>query len=129
MRDIEKLEDIKAIVDEFYGKVRRDELLGPVFEERIGANWDKHLDTMYRFWQTILLDEGKTYYGNPFMKHATLPINQNHFETWLSYWEETLHDHHEGPKTDEAIWRAQKMGYVFQVKLFDVQNRGEKPLF
>ena len=34
-KDITTLEDIKTLVDAFYEKVRRDELLSPIFNERI----------------------------------------------------------------------------------------------
>lgn len=129
MKDIEALEDIKKVVNDFYGKVRQDKLLGPVFEAKIGDNWDHHLDKMYRFWQTVLLEEGKTYFGNPFMKHARLPLSSGHFEKWLQLWEETLRENYQGPKTEEALLRAQKMGHVFQVKLFGAENAGKKSIF
>lgn len=129
MRDIETIEDIKKLVNEFYGKVRKDEMLGPVFEDKIGDNWDQHLDKMYRFWQTVLLDEERTYFGNPFMKHAPLPIYKEHFHQWLSYWKETLFANFEGPLTDEALWRAEKMAYVFQVKLNTIRSEGGRPVF
>lgn len=129
MKDIVELEDVKLLVDEFYGRVRKDEKLGPVFDKVIGDNWDKHLDKMYRFWQTILLSDGKTYFGNPFMKHAPLPISPEHFSNWLALWEATIKQHFAGSKADEALLRAQKMGYVFQVKLFGVESAGRKPVF
>lgn len=129
MRDIEHLEDIKEVVNIFYGKVRQDELLGPVFEAKIGNNWDAHLDRMYRFWQTVLLEEGKTYFGNPFMKHAPLPIFKDHFARWLALWHETLEGRFSGPKTEEAILRAEKMAYIFMVKLDAIRDGGGKPVF
>lgn len=129
MNDIASLDDIKKLVDEFYEKVRQDALIGPVFEKKIGDQWDRHLNIMYRFWQTILLEEGQTYFGNPFMKHAPLPIDKKHFERWLSLWKGTLYDHFEGPLTDEAMTRAEKMAYVFIVKLDAIRNEGGRPVF
>jgi hemoglobin len=129
MKDISNLEDIRLLVDEFYGKVRADSLLGPIFEEKIGDRWDKHLDIMYRFWQTILLGQGQTYFGNPFMKHAGLPIFAGHFEQWLALWKETLEGHFSGPIAEEAYERAVKMAYVFQVKLDHIRAEGGTPLF
>jgi hemoglobin len=129
MEDIRTFEDIVLLVDEFYGKVRADHLLGPIFEEKIGDRWDKHLDTMYRFWQTILLEEGQTYFGNPFMKHAPLPIFADHFERWLALWKETLESHFSGPLARDAYDRATKMAYVFQVKLDHIRAEGGRPLF
>lgn len=129
MRDIETLEDIRKMVDGFYGKVHDDELLGPIFEEKLAGRWDQHLDKMYRFWQTVLLSEGQTYFGNPFIKHAPLPIYQAHFDRWLQLWAETLHTDFEGEKTEEAIIRARKMAYIFIAKLDAIRNEGGKPVF
>lgn len=129
MKDIETLDDIRLLVDEFYGKVRGDELLGPIFDEKIGDHWDRHLDIMYRFWQTVLLEEGKTYFGNPFMKHASLPIFENHFQRWLSLWKETLKEHFQGPLAEEAYNRAEKMAYIFRVKLDAIREEGGRAVF
>lgn len=129
MHDIETLDDIKKVVNGFYGKVRHDELLGPVFEEKIGDNWDRHLDTMHRFWQTVLLQQGQTYTGNPFSKHAELLIGKEHFERWLQLWKETLQENYEGPVTTDAIERSYKMAQVFQVKLESLRNSGGKAIF
>lgn len=129
MKDIETLSDIRLLVDEFYGKVRKDELIGPIFDERIGDNWGRHLDIMYRFWQTVLLEEGKTYFGNPFIKHAPLPIFEQHFQRWLLLWKETLQKNFNGPLAEEAYDRADKMGYVFQVKLNAIREEGGRAVF
>lgn len=129
MRDIETLEDIRKIVDGFYGKIHQDELLGPIFEEKLAGRWDQHLEKMYRFWQTVLLGEGQTYFGNPFINHAPLPIYQPHFDRWLQLWEQTLSADFEGEKTEEAMTRARKMAYVFIAKLDAIREEGGKPVF
>lgn len=129
MKDIETFSDIRFLVDEFYGKVQKDELIGPIFDEKIGDHWDRHLDIMYRFWQTVLLEDGKTYFGNPFIKHASLPIFENHFQRWLRLWQETLQKNFYGPVADEAYDRADKMAYVFQVKLNAIREEGGKAVF
>lgn len=129
MCDIETPDDIKFIVDEFYGKVRQDGLIGPVFDETVGDHWDRHLDIMYRFWQTVLLENGKTYFGNPFMKHAPLPIFEKHFQRWLYLWKETLQENYTGPLADEAFVRAEKMADVFLVKLDSIRQEGGRPVF
>ena len=77
-KDILSLDDVKLLVDTFYTRVRADELLGPIFDERIQDRWERHLDIMYRFWQTVLLEE-LTYQGNPGVKHITLPVDEQHF--------------------------------------------------
>lgn len=122
-KDILNLEDIKLLVDTFYTRVRADDLLGPVFDERIQDRWPRHLDIMYRFWQTVLLDE-KTYQGSPGMKHITLPVGEEHFERWLSIFFRTIDELFTGTKAEEAKWRAERMAEMFADKInYFRQNR------
>ncbi|MBX9448504.1 MAG: group III truncated hemoglobin [Taibaiella sp.] len=126
-RDIQSLADIQLLVDTFYGKVQHDELIGPVFNERIRDQWPVHLQKMYSFWQTVLLDE-HTYFGAPFAPHATMPIEAEHFERWLSLFTDTLDALFRGAKTDEAKWRAEKMAKMFQTKLEYFKNNNFRNL-
>ena len=114
--DIDTFEKVQLLVDSFYGKVRSDDLLGPVFENVVQGNWQPHLEKMYRFWQTILLFE-HTYSGSPFPPHAKLPIDKSHFERWLELFRATVKENFEGEKAKEAVWRAEKMGEMFSYKL------------
>lgn len=118
-----QLEDVKLLVDTFYEKVRDDAILAPIFNERIANQWPEHLEKMYRFWQTVLLGE-HTYFGAPFVPHATLPIDQDHFQRWLELFNRTIDDLFEGPIAKEARWRADKMALMFQKKLEYIQNNG-----
>jgi hemoglobin len=80
---------IAAMVDTFYGKVRSDKLLGPIFIAAIGPDWTSHLERMNTFWASVLLAAG-TYKGNPMIAHLQLPrLTAPHFERWLSLWRET----------------------------------------
>lgn len=114
--DILSLEDVKLLVDTFYGKVRKDKLIGPIFDERIQDRWPQHLTKMYTFWQTILLGE-HTYYGSPFPPHAQLPVEKPHFDRWLTIFSETLEELFAGEVAQEAMWRANKMAEMFQFKI------------
>lgn len=117
MEDIKNKKDIKIFVDAFYDKVRKDDLLGAVFAARIKeGDWSRHLERMYSFWNTVLF-ANRDYSGNPFSKHANLPIQKNHFDRWLNLLKHTLDEHFEGEKTEEAKMRAYKMGILFQAKL------------
>jgi len=78
---------IKRLVDAFYVKVRRDPMLGPVFEDRID-DWDRHLPRMYAFWSSVALMSGR-YSGQPMAKHMPLPVDGRHFDRWLALFEET----------------------------------------
>ncbi len=114
-RDIESLEDIKLMVDTFYNQVQKDELIGGIFTGVI-KDWPKHLDTMYRFWQTILLGE-HTYSGRPFMPHAHLPVEWAHFERWLLLFHQTVDGYFEGAIASEAKRRANLMAEIFHHKI------------
>lgn len=125
--DIRSMDDIIKLVDTFYGKVRQDDLIGPVFEEKIQDRWPHHLSIMYRFWGTVLLGE-RSYFGSPFLKHATLPVEGPHFERWLDFFYTTVDEFFEGPKAEEAKFRADKMAEMFQVKLEHLRRTGNQPL-
>lgn len=125
--DIRSMDDVIKLVDIFYGKVREDELIGPIFEAKIQDNWAKHLDIMYRFWGTVLLEE-RSYFGSPFLKHVDLPVEGAHFDRWLHYFDETLDELFAGPKAEEAKYRARKMAEMFQFKLEHIRKTGNKPL-
>jgi hemoglobin len=111
-RDIVAIEDIKLMVDFFYAKVREDDMLSFIFNDRIRDHWSEHLEKMYKFWQTVLLDE-HTYFGAPFPPHATLDINYTHYERWVQLFNETIDHLFIGDKAQEAKWRGQKMAQVF----------------
>ncbi|MGN7785070.1 group III truncated hemoglobin [Niabella sp. 22666] len=125
--DIQSLEDIRLLVNSFYTSVRNNELLGPIFNERIGERWPEHLEKMYRFWQTVLLDD-HTYFGSPFPPHAQLPVDQLHFDTWLQLWYDTVDQYFQGKKADEAKWRGDKMAAMFLYKISYYRDNNARPL-
>lgn len=122
---IEGLEDIKILVDTFYDRVRKDELLSPIFNGVIKDNWPVHLEKMYRFWQTILLEE-HTYSGSPFAPHVKLPVNSEHFNRWKQLFFETVDEKFTGEKAEEAKFRATKMAEMFQFKIDHIHQRRKK---
>lgn len=114
--DIYTLDDVKFIVDDFYGKVRKDDLLASIFDNVIKDQWPKHLDKMYRFWQTVLLGD-HTYYGSPFVPHAGLPVEQEHFDRWLKLFSETVDENYDGENAKKAKWQADRMAAMFLSKI------------
>jgi hemoglobin len=79
---------IGELVDQFYAKVRQDDILGPVFDSRID-NWDEHLTKLRAFWSSVVLMTGR-YKGQPMPVHAAISeITDAHFERWLSLFAET----------------------------------------
>jgi hemoglobin len=110
------IDDIKKLVDTFYDRIKDDALLAPIFNERINGKWPQHLEKMYRFWQTVLMEE-HTYFGSPFSPHAQLPVDHEHFAQWITLFTKTADELFTGEKAQEAIWRANKMAEMFEHKI------------
>lgn len=89
---------VDHFVEAFYAKVRDDDLLGPIFAERI-ADWPTHLVRMKAFWRSILHNSGE-FSGNPMLKHLAIPgLDISHFSRWLDLFYATLR---ENEPTSEA---------------------------
>jgi hemoglobin len=114
--DIVDRADIKLLVDSFYAQVRVDALLGGVFNGAIGDRWPEHLEKMYTFWGTILLNEA-SYSGAPFRPHAQLPVQQSHFDRWLELFRGTVEAHFSGPVADLALMNAGRMAAMFMERI------------
>ena len=115
-QDINTIEDVELMVNEFYSQVRADEMLGSIFQEKIQDHWPEHLDKMYRFWQTVLLGEHK-YHGSPFVPHAQLPVELEHFERWLTLFNNTIDFHFKGERAEKAKWQGVRMAEMFHAKI------------
>ena len=126
-KEIVSPEDIKTLVDTFYEKVRKDELIGPIFNDRIMDRWPYHVQKMYTFWQTVLLEE-HTYFGSPFPPHANLPVDHRHFEKWMQLFTQTVNELFIGEKAKDAIWRAGKMAELFEEKIAYYKNQPFKSI-
>ncbi len=92
--------DIESIVNYFYDKVRKDDILVPMFGH---VDWKKHLPLMYDFWDNVLFYTGN-YTGNPMAKHLMAhgrnPMTPAHFERWLELFYEVLDELHTGKNTE-----------------------------
>lgn len=121
VKPIESLDDIKVLVNSFYDKVRKDELLADIFNNVIQDRWPQHLEKMYTFWQTVLLSE-YTYEGSPFPPHAQLPVEKAHFDRWLQLFNATLEEYFEGDRSERARWQANRMAEIFLSKITFYRN-------
>lgn len=125
--DIASIDDIRLLVDTFYGKIREDDLLKDIFNNVIQDRWPQHLEKMYRFWQTVLFDE-HTYFGAPFVPHAKLPVDKMHFDRWVTLFEETVDSFFSGEKATRAKWQGNRMAEMFLLKINHYKNNTSSPL-
>lgn len=102
-------DNLRVLVTEFYDLVRLDDLLGPIFEPRIGASWQRHMDRMVDFWSSVLLGTNR-FKGNPMLKHALIPdLSEAHFDRWLGLFEPKVQELYAPGVADEIMLRARNM--------------------
>ncbi len=126
---IENRADVENLVNTFYGRVQKDDLIGPIFNRVIENRWEEHLEKMYQFWETILFEETYTYRGRPFPKHIPLGLEEKHFNRWISIFNETLEDLFlDNEEYQKAKKQAQTMATLFLSKLEFFNQEGRKPI-
>jgi hemoglobin len=117
---------LAVLVDRFYAKVRKDELLGPVFNGAI-LDWPEHLEKLSDFWSSVMLTTGR-YKGNPMaahLKHVSA-IEPAMFERWLDLWRETARETLTKPAAAAIIVKAERIAESLQLGMFfKLQPRGE----
>ena len=104
---------LRELVHRFYGKVRADPLLGPIFDERI-ADWDRHLKRMAEFWSSVALMTGR-YHGQPVPAHAPLPVDASHFGRWLDLFCETAREVCTPAGATHLIERAERIAQSLHI--------------
>ena len=118
--------DIAHLVHTFYAKARRDPLLGPVFEAKIGrtdAEWDAHFARLRDFWSSLMLRSGR-YRGDPFSVHLAIPdIAPPMFERWLLLFGETADALFTSDLSEAFKTRAARIARSLRMGLFERELR------
>ncbi len=119
-KDIENREDIVVLINTFYEKVKKDEVIGYIFNDVAKVNWEKHLPVMYDFWENVIFFTG-SYMGNPMTVHKLLnkktPLNTDHFQEWIKLFSKTVDELFEGDKAELTKQRAVSIATVMQIKI------------
>lgn len=110
MPDINSRADIEQLMTRFYDKVKRDDVIGYIFNDIAKTNWEHHIPVIVDFWEGILLDT-TTYRRNAMDVHYQLhqkePFRREFFDRWLFLFKETLDEMFEGPRAGLA-WKRGK---------------------
>ena len=118
---------IEYLVNEFYKKVKADELLGPIFNNEENFSWDEHIPVLINFWDSVLLGTA-SYRGNTMQKHLDLnkrtPLTSAHFDQWKKLFYETLDTFFEGPEIGIAKKRVESMAGLMQYKIQESSKKG-----
>lgn len=81
--------EIDRVVAEFYGEIRKNPSLGPIFAKHV-TGWPAHEAKIASFWKRAILLE-RAYEGNPLSVHrATGDIGEEMFPIWLELFDEVL---------------------------------------
>lgn len=110
--------EIERVVRTFYARIRADEVLGPIFERTIGADWEPHLHKMFDFWSSVMLTSGR-YKGQPMLAHMRLKtVRPEHFDRWLTLFQQTLDDLCTPAVADAYMTRALRIADSLRMGMF-----------
>lgn len=128
-KDIATRRDIEIMVDEFYTKLKKDELLGFIFTDIAQVNWEKHVPIMYDFFENMLFYTGN-YTGNPMDLHKHInrlyPLTDEHFARWILLFSSTVDELFAGKTADLAKQRAKSIATVMQIKITGEESSSNK---
>jgi hemoglobin len=115
---------VRQVILSFYEKVRDDPLLGPIFEDAIGNNWDHHIERIVLFWLTATgLQRG--YEGRNFMpahlRHSS--IHPDQLPRWLELFRQTAAEHCTPEGARALIDIAERMAQTLQIGLARTEPR------
>lgn len=112
--DINHEADIRTLVDAFYKRAGKDDLLGPIFSKIQNAG--DHKESLYEYWTNSLLRE---YSGSPerFPSHIELMFSTKHFIRWLTLFLDTIDLLYSGPVAEKAKVMVIKKSEEFQAKV------------
>lgn len=116
-KDIKNRKDIEKLVNAFYAKIKEDKLLQSFFTNPEGFNWEKHLNTMYNFWENMLFFSGN-YEGNPLHLHRHLHqltnIKKSHIQRWNKLFSDTVDELYAGKNADLIKKRSINISNIIQ---------------
>lgn len=117
---------IHDLVHRFYAKVRRDAVLGPIFESKVD-DWPAHLAKLCAFWSSVTLMSGR-YKGTPMAAHIGIPsIERAHFGRWLELFQETARETCEADAAALFTERAERIAQSLQIGIALHRSGGRNP--
>jgi hemoglobin len=105
--------DISYWLDQFYGKLLKDPITAPKFED---IDLPEHMPKLVAFWAFVLLEK-EGYRTNVFEKHMHLGLEKIHFERWLHHFFQTTDELFEGANANTAKQRVKLLATTFLHKL------------
>src|SRR5215213_8605997 len=98
-KDIENRDDLIRMLEAFYKKVFKDDLISHFFIEVEPLDLKIHIPVIADFWESVLLD-GKSYRKNVMQIHLNISekskIEKRHLDRWVKIFTETVDEFFEG---------------------------------
>ncbi len=118
--DIKDRSDIEKLINTFYEQVRKDDVIGYIFNDVMKVDWEKHLPVMYDFWETLILNTAN-YTGNTmgvhFLVNKKVPLGKKHFERWMEIFTSTVDSLFEGEVAEMTKKKAKSIADLMQFKM------------
>lgn len=124
MRDIETKADLSFLMEAFYSKMLKDELIGYIFNDVANLNLEEHLPSLSNFWENMLL-KPNGYKKNVMDIHLKLnaleKLQPEHFECWLFLLSETVNENFKGEKAERMLNSANNIATMMQYKMGNIK--------
>jgi hemoglobin len=119
-KDIENRADLEKMLEAFYKKVFKDDLISHFFLEVVPLDLETHIPVITDFWESVLLD-GRGYRKNVMGIHLDISkksrIEKAHLDRWIKIFTETVDEMFEGTKASLAKQRAVSIATMMNIKI------------
>lgn len=126
-REIANRSDIELLVNSFYEKIKKDDLIGFIFNDVAKVDWSHHLPIMYSFWESLLLDTnnyGRNAMDPHFRLNKIVPLEPAYFDRWLELFEAAVAENFTGDKAALAVTRARSIKGIMALKMNMINHPG-----
>ena len=119
-KDIENRADLVIMLEAFYKKAFKDDLISHFFLEVVPLNLETHIPMITDFWESVLFD-GRGYRKNVMEIHLDISkkskIEKAHLDRWVKIFSETVDEMFEGTKASLAKQRAMSIATMMNIKI------------
>ena len=119
-KDIEERAELERMLEIFYQKAFKDDLISHFFLEVVPLNLETHIPVITDFWESVLLD-GRNNKKNVMEIHLNISekskIGKEHLDRWVKLFTETVEEMFEGPKAALAKQRATSIATMMHLKI------------
>lgn len=119
-KEIESREDLVMMLNAFYRKAFKDELIGRFFTEVVPLDLDTHIPVIADFWEAVIF--GTHGYRKNVMEvhqhiHQLSAIKKEHLDRWVQLFTATADELFEGEKAILLKQRATSIATLMDIKL------------